>query len=170
MAEINVPQKGGKRKLQVPRIDLTPMVDLGFLLITFFMYTTTLARPATMELNMPSRGEPTPLFAESVITLIATKAHKVVYYEGFLTGTEQLKQCPISEIRSVLLKKKIAVASLPASFSARAHMLFALIKPFDDCMYGDVVQLLDEMTIDGISCYAIVDVLPEEKDYLQKKF
>lgn len=172
MAELNMPQGRGKRKLSTPRIDLTPMVDLGFLLITFFMYTTTLAKPATMEIKMPYTGDadPTPVAEESVITLIPTKDHRVVYYEGFLTGFDQLRQCPISNLRSVMLKKKSTVAALPASFSARAHKVFAIIKPADDCTYGDVVQLIDEMLIDGIADYAIVDVAAEEKDALQKKF
>jgi biopolymer transport protein ExbD len=55
MAEMNLPEKGGRRRVQPPRIDLTPMVDLGFLLITFFMFTTTLAQNKTLELNMPDR-------------------------------------------------------------------------------------------------------------------
>ena len=173
MADMNMPQRSGKRKLSTPRIDFTPMVDLGFLLITFFMYTTTLARPAVMEIRMPTDepvNDPTPVPAESVITLIATKDHRVIYYEGFLTGFAQLKQCSVSGIRSVLLKKKSAVASLPPTFSAKAHKVFAIIKPGDDCTYGDVVQLLDEMLIDGIGDYAIVDLAAEDKDAMQKKF
>ena len=45
MAELNMPQKAGKRKMHSLRVDFTPMVDLGFLLISFFMLTTTMANP-----------------------------------------------------------------------------------------------------------------------------
>ncbi len=85
MAEMNMPQKGGRRKVQAPRIDLTPMVDLGFLLITFFMFTTTLAQQKTMPLQLPSNertNTPTVVPAESTLTLIAVKGHGILYYEG----------------------------------------------------------------------------------------
>lgn len=88
MAEMNMPQKGGQRKIRSTRIDLTPMVDLGFLLITFFMFTTTLANPKVMRINMPSDDKPdTPtVFAEeSTITLIPISGHNVVYYKGIST-------------------------------------------------------------------------------------
>src|SRR6185312_11000812 len=110
MAEINMPdKKGKKRKIHSTRIDSTPMVDLGFLLITFFIITTTMAKPKTMELNMPSDRDdhnPTKVIAESTLTLIPTKNHMVAYYEGILTDTAQLKICSTSNVRDVIIKKK----------------------------------------------------------------
>ncbi len=172
MADMNMPQKSGKRKLQTPRLDLTPMVDLGFLLITFFMYTTTLARPATMELNMPSvQQEPDPphVSPENAITIIATKAHKLVYFEGALDNPSQLRQCAFSELRKVVLNKKVALALMHGK-TGKAHNLFAFLKPADDCTYADLVQLLDEMAIDGIKFYSVADVSKDENEMFRKIF
>jgi biopolymer transport protein ExbD len=57
MAEMNIADKNSKnnRKKMSTRVDLTPMVDLGFLLITFFMLTTTFNKPQAMEVNMPKK-------------------------------------------------------------------------------------------------------------------
>ncbi len=57
MAEIQVSGKHG-RKAATPRIDFTPMVDLGFLLITFFMMTTTMSAPKAMDISMPYKPAP----------------------------------------------------------------------------------------------------------------
>jgi biopolymer transport protein ExbD len=86
MAEIQQTVSGNKRrKPRTPRIDLTPMVDLGFLLITFFMYTTTLARPKVMELQMPD-VPPTPatptVIPEATLVIIPTEGHRIAYYPG----------------------------------------------------------------------------------------
>ena len=53
MADIQVKEKSGRRKVQSPKVDLTPMVDLGFILITFFIYTTTMAKPKSLVLDKP---------------------------------------------------------------------------------------------------------------------
>src|SRR3977135_3715048 len=95
MAEMEVKSGGGhkkgpgvkKGKKLSTRIDLTPMVDLGFLLITFFMYTTTLAKPKTMEINMPYKDpndkvEPNKIKESVALTILLSKNHRVYYYEG----------------------------------------------------------------------------------------
>src|SRR5260221_7175096 len=96
MAEVDTSSGGGhkkgpgvkKGKKLSTRIDLTPMVDLGFLLITFFMYTTTLAKPKTMEINMPYKDpnmkqEEQNKVKESVaLTVLLSKSDRVYYYEG----------------------------------------------------------------------------------------
>ncbi len=174
MAEMNMPEKQGKRKAHAAlRIDLTPMVDLGFLLITFFMYTTTMAKPKTMEIRMPAPAPPdvvqTKYPEESTITIIPIAGHKIFYYTGILKDEAQLKNAPISSCRDILIKMKADVAHLPNTLSPEAHKLHVLIKPNEDSKYNDLVQLLDEMNISDVPYYALVDISPEEKEWLQKK-
>ncbi len=79
-------EKGKPKKLST-RIDMTPMVDLGFLLITFFMLTTSMSKPQTMEIAMPSKDkvpdqDKTVLKASKAVTIILGKENRVFYYEG----------------------------------------------------------------------------------------
>jgi biopolymer transport protein ExbD len=166
MADMMSLQKGNKQSRKVPGIDFTPMVDLGFLLITFFMFTTTMAKTKTMEINMPEERHdesPTAFIEESTVTLIPTSGHMVAYYFGSLNENEKPLVTTQSGIRDLLLTKKKSVAQLPASFTAEAHKLHVLIKPYDLSKYGDVVSLLDEMNIVGVPYYALVDITEEEK-------
>ncbi len=170
MAEMNLPQKGGKRKVAAPRIDLTPMVDLGFLLITFFMFTTSLAQSRKMEINMPAPGpveHPTAFPEESTITLLPAANHRVFYYEGILKTDGQMKSSPVASLRPVLQQKQTQAASLPGSFSTQAHQLHVLIKPNSDSKYADLVNLMDEMLILKIDYYAIVDITPGEASLIK---
>lgn len=124
--------KGGKPKgkKQSTRIDFTPMVDLGFLLITFFMLTTTMSKPQTMEVNLPSKEkvnkeEQTKVAESSAITVILGENDKVYYYEGNAPSVaDSIKVtsfAPNGGIRDVLLAKqapwrskiKAAKAKLP---------------------------------------------------------
>jgi biopolymer transport protein ExbD len=172
MAELNMPQKRGK-KTSLPRVDLTPMVDLGFLLITFFMYTTTMAKPHVMDIRMPSNehtDDPNVVIEESTITVIPVKDHRVVYYEGSLKDASQLKDCSMPGIRDVLLKKKKQVENLPASYSANAHKMYVLIKPASTCHYDDLVHVLDEMSIGDVPGYTLMDESAEEIAMIEKKY
>ncbi len=168
MADMNLPQNNGKRKVQPPRIDLTPMVDLGFLLITFFIFTTTMAQPKTMEVNMPFKpaGANTSFAEECTITLIPTKEHAMIYYHGAFNEDSTLHLAKQKEIREVLLAKQKAAAALPAGFSADAHQLHVIIKPNDDCNYEDVVTLLDEMNILQVPFYALDEITDTEKEWI----
>ena len=166
--------KGGKKrsKKMSTRVDFTPMVDLAFLLITFFMLTTTFAKPQAMEINMPEKpkpGDEIPEVKEStVITLLLAKNDKVVYYfgipkEGTTTATE-VAGFGASGIRKVLLKKK---AEVDAANPGKKNLTLALIKPMDDCNYRNFVDVIDEMAITGITRYAVVDAQPVEKDMVK---
>src|SRR6202008_1156929 len=95
MAELDTSGGGHKKgpgvkkgKKLSTRVDLTPMVDLGFLLITFFMFTTTLTKPKTMEINMPYKDpnmkeeEKNKIKNSVALTILLSKNHRVYYYEG----------------------------------------------------------------------------------------
>lgn len=129
--------KGGKPKgkKQSTRIDFTPMVDLGFLLITFFMLTTTMSKPQTMEVNLPSKekvkqDDQTKVAESSAITVILGEFGKVYYYEGNTPAVaDSIKISSFAAsggIRDVLLAKqapwiskiKAAKSKLPNNPSA----------------------------------------------------
>ncbi|MDR1369382.1 MAG: biopolymer transporter ExbD [Dysgonamonadaceae bacterium] len=126
MAEVNTDSgkdKGGKvkRKKQTLRVDFTPMVDMNMLLITFFMFCTSLSKPQTMEINMPSKDkveeeQQNKAPASRTYTFILGTKDDVYYYNGELTTASYedpnfLIRTSYGEegIRQILLEKNTAV-------------------------------------------------------------
>lgn len=158
MAELNASggrhQRGPgvkKGKKLSTRVDLTPMVDLGFLLITFFIFTTTMSQPTAMKLVLPKDSKETPVKRSAVITLMLGGNDRIYYYEGDDPTT--LKTSDFKNIRDVILDKKRRTDT--AWFEV-------ILKPSRDATYRNTVDILDEMTIDGVKHYALVDISPDE--------
>jgi biopolymer transport protein ExbD len=144
------------------KVDLTPMVDLGFLLITFFVFTTTMSTPTAMRLFLPKdtdKPEEQNKAKESgALTLMLAKDRTVYYYEGILSPDgANFKSTNFKGLRQVLLDKKR---------STKADDLVIVIKPNDDSQMKDVVDALDEMTINDIKRYALVDISPAEIQFI----
>lgn len=188
MAEMDVSSGGGhkkgpgvkKGKKLSTRIDLTPMVDLGFLLITFFMYTTTMSKPKTMEINMPFKDEnlkkedESKVKASTALTVLLSKEHRVYYYEGLADDPNNPPNVqvtyfkPAEGIRDVLIRKKKDVEQLRQQGRLTStDQLTVLIKPDDNSTYDDLVNILDEMNINDVRVYAIVDITPVDKEFIQ---
>lgn len=176
MADILTGAIGGRRRrLTTPRVDLTPMVDLGFLLITFFMYTTTLARPKVMELTMPDRAhvasEPPAIPAEATIVLLPAAHHRIAWYRGTDEHMQDLHWCTCSgneDLRGTIRSEIMRVAQLPANFSREAHKLHVLIRPDTAASYDDIVRVLDEMTINAVPHYTMMRITSDEQLALKK--
>lgn len=152
-----------KAKKASTRVDLTPMVDLGFLLITFFIFTTTISQPTTMKLNLPKDTdkpeEQNKLKESGALTLLLGKDDNVYYYEGILDpSASNLKSSTMKKIRDEIISKKR---------STPADDLMVVIKPGEESTYKDVVNALDEMTINDIKRYALVDISPVETQLLK---
>ncbi|HEX8548419.1 MAG TPA: biopolymer transporter ExbD [Cytophagaceae bacterium] len=156
--------KGKKRSKKVStKIDMTPMVDLAFLLITFFMLTTTFNKPQTMEVNMPDKNkdkqDEAPIKASHAITIILGENDKVYWFQG---SEEQAPVVELSDysangIRKVLLKKNKEIG----------EKFVVVIKSMEKARYKNVVDILDEMTITDTKRYAIVKILPEDLELVK---
>ena len=179
MAELDTSQKGGKHKgkggkrakKMSTRVDLTPMVDLGFLLVTFFMLTTTFSKPSTMEIKWPPKDDKTekqkesPQVATSKSINIILDSNSVYWYSGMFsknTKVEDIKEVEYAEgIREVLFREK----------KIRNNDIFVFIKALDAATYGRVVDMLDEINICEINKGNVFLVEPTdgEKELLKQR-
>lgn len=173
MADIQVKGKRGN-----PTVDLTPMVDLGFLLITFFVFTTTMNKPKAMEIQMPYTDgkeieDPTVIKKDVALTILLSKDHRIYYYEGIGNDPEKAPDVEVTGfqdnggIRDILIKKKLTVQSLIQQGVLKANDLTTvIIKPDVNSSTDDLINIIDEMTINAIPVYAVVDITPGDKEFI----
>ena len=183
MAELDTSGGGNKKgpgvkkgKKLSTRVDLTPMVDLGFLLITFFIFTTTMSQPTAMKLILPDdkvKPEEQNKAKESgALTIIMGGDNHIYYYEGqlkpdasnFLSASYNGE----NSIRDVILKKKEYVRSIAQDPTDPEKDLVIVIKPSSTCTYKNVIDILDEMSINVVKKYALVDIFDIEELLVKK--
>jgi len=172
MAELDTSGGGGKKggkvrsKKQSTRVDLTAMVDLAFLLVTFFMLTTTLNKPKAMDLAMPDKDENNtqePIAASRTMTVLLGANNKLEWFIG-----EPGKAAPTVEdfgkdgIRKVLLEQSQQVKQ------STGKDMFVVIHPSEKSVYKNVVDILDELHITDNMAFAIGDILPTEIELLKR--
>jgi biopolymer transport protein ExbD len=160
MAEILTANTGkgkAKRKILSTRVDLTPMVDLGFLLITFFIFTTTMSAPKAMKLHTPDKGEPGPVVDKYTMNIMLTKNDVIYAHVGQIKqDASNVIQYDYNNIRTAIIDFK---KSIPIRDTAYANII---IKPSDSASFKNTIDMVDEMTINDIRKYAKVDMSKEE--------
>ena len=203
MAEIIDGGGGGHGKHQKKRakkhsskVDMTPMVDLGFLLLTFFVLTTQFSKPKTMEINMPVIPKDTAnrmkIEDETALTLLLTeKKEKIYYYFGkFKPDANIIKQTDYSKegVRKVFrdrnkevieqmktLKEKYTSHQIADTTYKRMAIglkgakeaVFVIVKADEKAKYKNVIDVIDELNVADIGKYALVDISPAEKKILE---
>lgn len=162
MAELTNPtngRSGGRRFRQLPKVDLTAMVDLAFLLITFFMLTTTLAKSNAMDLAMSVDSEAMPVSEDRTMTICLGKNDKLQWYMGTV---EHPKVSPGVLDYSRTEIGKILTGQSENVKTQTGESMIVLIKPSDKSSYKNLVDIIDEVTIAGVASYAIVDITEKE--------
>ena len=191
-----------KAKKLSTRVDMTPMVDLGFLLITFFIFTTTMSSPTTMQLFMPKdtdKDEDLNKAKESgALTILLGKNNVVYVYRGqLLPDASNFHTTTFKGIRDTIIQMKKDVINnhvhdagctkiqedarvgnsklnppiLPDPNWKNACLdkdLVIVIKPDEEATYKNTIDILDEMAINAIKRYAMVDLFPAEKELIKK--
>ena len=175
-------KKGGKvrSKKMSTRIDFTPMVDLGFLLITFFMLTTTLAKPQVMALVMPEKDikkeDIEPVKESKVLTLMLGANDKVYWYEGITEPKLDSTDYSAEGMRKVILDKMDKVKTqfgmedyedFKTKEPKKGSFVNVIIKPTKDARYKNLVDALDEMAICKVRYYVILDISGLEEDFIK---
>jgi len=182
MAELNTGGDGGKgkkvrSKKSNPGVDLTAMVDLAFLLITFFMLTTSLSKPQAMPLPMPDKDKiDTPdkdqlIPEDRMMTILIGKDNKLLWYMGqFETPKIPPTEAEFGKdgIRKDLLRNVQLGKQVAASEGKPDQGLIVNIKASDAASYKNLVDILDEMAITDPQLFAIGDITPGEIDLLKQ--
>ena len=144
------------------------MVDLGFLLIAFFIFTTEISKPAATNLYMPHKGGPTDIPDSKSLTILLSNNDKVFYYYGTeakAIKNKQIYQASFNELDglgNIIRQKQIELEKRKID----RKELTVLIKPGKQSSYKNVVAALDEMLINKVSRYSIINQENEEEDFL----
>lgn len=168
MAELDTSSGGNKKgkkgpKKQSTKVDMTPMVDLGFLLITFFMLTTTFSKPQKMDIQMPIKDPKNENKANTdegkTITIFLDEKDQIKWYIGMLANKPKVNKTDYSAagLRGLLNEK----------LQNLGPDVVVIVKPTNKSRFKNMVDAIDELRITGIKFYSVGDITPEEKTYLE---
>jgi biopolymer transport protein ExbD len=168
MATLNESQSGkavkGRTKKPAPRVDLTAMVDLMFLLTTFFMLTTSLGSLNAADIAKPVKDDAADIapYPESrTMTIVLGKDNKAVSYMGTIENAN-MKVLPVADLQKEISKNERLVAETHQHNPAK--YMIVIIKPSKTAKFQDFVDVIDEMKIANIKSYAIDDDHITEKE------
>jgi hypothetical protein len=142
------------------------------LLITFFVFTTTMSTPTSLHLSMPKESQDsTKVPGSTALTVFPMGNGKIFYYQGNLRGAIQSSEYGITTysyrdgIGEIIRNKKIVLERIEKDHSKE---LFLIIKPTNESNYRQLVDILDEATINAILHYAISEITEGEKEFIIK--
>lgn len=167
MAELN---DSSRNRKSIPKVDLTAMVDLAFLLITFFMLTTSLAKPVAMDIVKPDNSDPDASLdfaASRTMTILLGKHNKIAWYMGE-AGKTSPKIEGFRDIRHSILNNKTNVAFANADHPKKT--LSVIIKPTSGATYKNFVDIMDELAVTKIKTAPAIDddhITDIEKEFMK---
>ena len=163
----------GLMKKHSVKTDMTPMVDLGFLLIAFFVMTTELSKPSMVNLNMPKKGTEMPLGNSNALTILLEDNDRVYYYPGDwkdALANGQVFKTNFSESNGLgkVIREKQKWLDANSKKEGRDGLML-LIKPGKGANYKNVMNALDEALINNVKKYALLTVETEEKEWMKNR-
>jgi hypothetical protein len=156
-------EKGRSKKMST-RVDLTPMVDLAFLLISFFMLTTVLSESKAITVHMPVSDGPQDAVAECQVLNLYADYSNIYYTEGLAMDSVKLvnRNGPGS-LGDIIMRKNAELKAGCFNSKGKPRELICIIKLLPDARYKAMVELFDEMDIYHVSTFAMQDYTPEEE-------
>ena len=163
----------GRMKRHTIRTDMTPMVDLGFLLITFFVFTAELSKPSVVKLNMPIDGPPIKLGNSNALTFLLDDDNVVYYYHGgwkeaAASGQVFRTNFGVPNGLGKVIRDKQQWLDVNNKKEKR-NGLMLLIKASKNASYQNVLDALDETMINIVTKYILLPVEPGEAEWMEKQ-
>ncbi len=160
MADVQVAEKRGKqkgkhkkkRRLGV-RIDMTPMVDVAFLLLTFFMLTTAFSRPQAMEINLPPSDTKVEVAETNLMTLRVIPDGSIYWN----IGNKPPQKVEWSDFRKLIVNS-----------NKDNPRLITLIKVSRKAKYQDMINIIDELNVDNVTRFSLAPMTPQDDQALAK--
>lgn len=172
MADVDLSQSRGKQKHSKKKRrrigvkqDMTPMVDIAFLLLTFFMLTTTMAKPQTMEINLPPGDANVEVAESNLLTLRVVPDTKgkdtlSIYYN---IGVD--KPVKIAGSRTAAIS---ALGKLLVEHNKANSKLITLLKIDKKAKYIDMVTIMDAMNLAEITRFSLAPLAEVDTKILEK--
>ena len=135
------------------RLDMTPMVDVAFLLLTFFMLTTTMNRPQTMEINLPPEKTTVEVAQSNLLTLRVKEDGSIYWNIADQTPTK----VEYKDLRKLMMQNNQANPKL-----------ITLIKVDRKGKYHMMVDIMDELNLANIQRFSLAPMLDADKQLLAK--
>lgn len=151
-------QSGRQRSRKSTNVDMTAMVDVAFLLLTFFILTTTLQSEQAMQVAVPAKGDAQEIQCSKNLTFYLGGDNKVYWYGG----------CEMDDIRETGHGPG-GVRQIIAEQKQLRNDLIVSIKPGEKSDFQNLVNIFDEMKITGVPKYALASMTPEEKNFLESR-
>lgn len=162
--------KKGFRSSAALRIDMTPMVDLGFLLITFFIFTSVVQKPTSMLLTVPKDSDSSSLTAETkTLTVLLGADDVAVCYDGIAAENAVTTTVKIAGGCAALRERILSKQHQLSAMGASADSMVVIIRPGPESSYGNMVAVLDEMTVCNVKKHAIGPLEPSDKKLLYRQ-
>jgi biopolymer transport protein ExbD len=170
MAQLEISNRNKKNIRHSTSVDLTPMVDLGFLLITFFIFTTTMSEPTAMKLNMPDNNgviDSTKAPKSLVLTILPDANDKAAVFEGDLKDNPVINKADLNNstsLRNFIIQKQQKIIA----DKKEVKDMVVIIKPGEKSTYKNLIDVLDEMQINRVKKYAVIKRSPRDEQAITK--
>ena len=136
-----------KRRLGI-RIDMTPMVDVAFLLLIFFMVTTVFRTPQALEINLPPDDKSEVKVAASKVVTVRVLPDERAYYRR---GEDPWARTSVENLTQVFANYR------------NNNEIVLLIKIDREAPFNSMVHIIDELDLAGLTRFSLATLTPEER-------
>jgi biopolymer transport protein ExbD len=161
-------KKYNEKSDETSHVDLAPMVDIAFLLLTFFMLTTSFAKPNVFQMGLPEKndgsGKSTPVNPKFVLTIQISKTGAVFMHRGLEGPNNEPQRIKFEDVRKQVANYRKAVMDDPEN--AKKSDIVTVVKIDRETKYDTMIETLNEIFDGGVTKWATVELKADESEKL----